>query len=411
MSRESSNHGPYQGAPRGPPDGHAMDDFDSHNTGPQPVVYQREFESLQHQLASANSNIDTLKAELQVKDEQAAQLKKRNNAMQSSRDAQEELLGRQEQDLTISANFESIFLQLKSWTSKFCNAANNPMTVTGIHKDNLSQIRRVLPSLQDHEDLPRFLPPNDLRRRRKFVRGWVSLILAETMIRSLPVPSHPASSGHDLWMPAKARGAIRELETTLLSSGTLSSAPLHIEIANESLGEAVALTAFHRWRTTTMALLSKVYPPGRWPRDTINSVEDKVDFTLEVILPLTSQPDIGELRQKLIDNIFLPALEFSQLLRRQCASWSVRFPPLISVNPLPHDECAVVIVIEPSTMEDMDSQPEDDLETSVDHCLKSVEIVVTPALFKSGNHDGLRYDTESTRKKAEVSCAEIGRAD
>ncbi|KAH8734130.1 hypothetical protein BGZ61DRAFT_529332 [Ilyonectria robusta] len=391
MSRESNNHGPYQGAPRGPPDGHAMDDFDSHNTGPQPVVYQRKFESLQHQLASANSNIDTLKAELQVKDEQAAQLKKRNSAMQSSRDAQEELLGRQEQDLTILANFEGISLQLKSWTSKFCNAANNPMTVTGIQKDNLSQIRRVLPSLQDHEDLPRFLPPNDLRRRRKFVRGWVGLILAETMIRSLPVPSHPASSGHDLWMPPEACGAVRELETTLLSSG-----------------EAVALAAFHRWRTTTMALLSKVYPPGRWPRDTINSVEDKVDFTLEVILPLTSQPDIGELRQKLIDNIFLPALEFSQLLRRQCASWSVRFPPLISVNPLPHDECAVVIVIEPSTMEDMDSQPEDDLETSVDHCLKSVEIVVTPALFKSGKHDGLRYDTESTRKRPRFHVPRLG---
>lgn len=160
-----------------------------------------------------------------------------------------------------------------------------------------------------------------------------------------------------------------------------------------------------------MALLSKVYPPARWPQDTINSVEDKVDFTLKVIHPLNSKPDIGELRQKLIDNVFLPALEFSQLLRRQCASWSVRFPPLMPVNPLPHDEYAVIVVFEASTMEDVDSQSEDDLETSVDHCLKSVEIVVTPALVKSGNHDGLRYDTESTMKKAEVSCAEIGMAD
>lgn len=221
MSRESNNHGPSQGPTRGPARGHAIDDFDSLNTGSQSMVYRREFERLQHQLSSANSSIDTLKAELQLKDGQAAQLKKRNNAMQSARDAQEELLGRQEQDLTISANFEGIFLQLKSWTSKFCNAAKYPMTVTGIHKDNLSQIRRVLPSLQDHEDLPRLLPPNDLRRRRRFVRGWVALILAETMIRSLPVPSHPASSGHDLWMPPETRGAVRELETTLLSSGTL----------------------------------------------------------------------------------------------------------------------------------------------------------------------------------------------
>lgn len=224
MSRESNSHGPSQGPPRGPPQGHPADEFDSHNTGSQSAMYRREFESLRLQLASANSSIDTLKAELQVKDEQGAQLKKRNNAMQSSRDAQEELLGRQEQDLTISANFESIFLQLKSWTSKFCNAANSPMTVTGIHKDNLSQIRRVLPSLTDHEDLPEFLTSNDLRRRRKFVRGWVGLILAETMIRSLPGPSHPASLGHDLWMPPKAREAFRELETTLLSSGTLSRA-------------------------------------------------------------------------------------------------------------------------------------------------------------------------------------------
>ncbi|KAH6895962.1 hypothetical protein B0T10DRAFT_587564 [Thelonectria olida] len=359
---------------------HRVDDIDSRETPYQETTHLREIEELRLRLTDANAVIETLQGRLKVHEEISAQLKRRNNVMQSSLDAQYELLGRQEQDSNISGEFDEIFIQLKNWTSRFCSSAKSPMQVTDVHRENFELIRRVLPSLASAEDLPEFLPPNYIRRRRNFVRGWVGLILAEFIICSLPEPSYPASAAQDFWMPPATRNSITELQKTLLESG-----------------EAVTLTAFHRWRTITMAMLDKVYTPIQWPQDTINLVDDRVDFALSAILPLTSQPGNGEQRQKLIDNIFFPALSFSQLLRRQCACWSVRFPDLAASNRF-----------EPSTMVDVDNQPEDDVEgATADQCSKSVKIVVTPALFKSGNQDGLRYDMGGPVQEAEVSCAEF----
>ncbi|KAH7160461.1 hypothetical protein B0J13DRAFT_644091 [Dactylonectria estremocensis] len=395
--RPESNNYPPHGPSHGPSRGKGTDNLDSHKVRSQEATYSQEIQRLHAILDSANSSIETLTAELQVKEALGLQLKKRNNAMQSFRDAEEELLGRQEQDSTISADFEALFLQLKSWTSKCCSAADSLMAVTDAHRQNLQMIRRVLPNLADVEKLPDFLPVGNVRRRRKFIRGWIGLVLSEQMIRSLPGPLHPTSLGCDVWLPLKVSESVRELETTLLSSGG-----------------AMTPTSFHRWRTTTMALLGKVYPAGRWTQDTIDSIEEQVDFALSVIKPLTTRADEEELRVKLIQNIFIPAVELSQLLRRQCASWSVRFPILLDADGLQQSEGAVFNVFEPSKMKDMDSQSDDDdddddggLVASADHCLKAVEIFVRLALFKSGNHDGLRYDIVSTVQKAEVSCVDI----
>ncbi|KPM39249.1 hypothetical protein AK830_g7312 [Neonectria ditissima] len=377
---------------RHPPHPHSANGFDTRVIETEEAVHLKIIENLQVQLASANSNIETLKNEIRAKEEAGALLKRRNNAMQSSRDAQEELLGRQDEDQSIESTFEGLFHQVKNWTGKYCNTASSEMVVTGVHQENLARIQRVLPSLTDVGDLPDFLPVGALRRRRQFVRGYLGLVLAETLIRSLPGTSHPTGAGQDYWLPVKVCDGVRELESTLLGSGG-----------------AITLTAFHQWRTITMSLLAKVHPPSRWSQsqDTMNFIEDQVDLTLSIIRPLGSHPDDSEQRKKLMDNIFIPAIEFSQFLRRQRACWSVRFPNLAPTSAVPPSE-SVAHLFDRATMEDRDSLADDDLEdASSDQCLKSVEIVVTPVLFKSGNHDGIKYDVVSPVRKAEVSCAEI----
>ncbi|KAK7398437.1 hypothetical protein QQX98_012188 [Neonectria punicea] len=354
IETQSQGHGDSRGRDpnRHQPHPHSANGFDTRTMETQEDAHLKNIEDLQIQLTSANSHIEDLKKKLRANEEAGALLKRRNNAMQSSRDAQEELLGRQEEDLSISGTFEDLFHQVKAWTGKFCSTANTQMIVTGVHKDHLAQIQRVLPALTDVGDLPEFLPLGALRRRRQFVRGWLGLVLAETLIRSLPGPLHPTSVGRDYWLPLNVDDGLRELETALLNSR-----------------EAITLTAFHQWRTITMSLLGKVYPQTRWSQDTMNTIEDKADFALSVIRPLASHPDDGELRQKLLINIFIPAVEFSQFLRRQRACWSVRFPSLTPANALPRSE-PVANLFDRTTMEDRDSLAEDDLEdASTDHCL------------------------------------------
>lgn len=56
----------------------------------------------------------------------------------------------------------------------------------------------------------------------------------------------------------------------------------------------------------------------------------------------------------------------------------------------------------PDEMEDVDCPSEEEDDAS--GCLKAVEIVISPSLYKSGNQDGEQYDVEYPILKAEVSC-------
>jgi hypothetical protein len=59
----------------------------------------------------------------------------------------------------------------------------------------------------------------------------------------------------------------------------------------------------------------------------------------------------------------------------------------------------------PEIMADVEVVLDDEEETSPSrYCNKLVNVIISPALFKSGNNDGQQDDKEYAVEKAEVSC-------
>lgn len=169
------------------------------------------------------------------------------------------------------------------------------------------------------------------------------------------------------------------------------------------LGEAIPLSAFHEWRALTFALFNRQFAPPRWPQDTDAAFQQTIEKIISVIKPLASASvDLADLERRLQENVFVPAVELSQRLRRQRACWYVRFPHIMVASSLPQNEYTEPYIFRPDEMKDVDSPSDDEDDTS--GCLKAVDIVITPSLYKSGNHDGEQYDVEYPVLKAEVSC-------
>lgn len=108
-------------------------------------------------------------------------------------------------------------------------------------------------------------------------------------------------------------------------------------------------------------------------------------------------------------NVFVTAMEFSKLIRRQRACWTIRSPNLLggkSRRLSTGDENPQVF--DPCWMEDNDSTGNeyDELEDEdpANDARKVVEIVVAPGLFKRGDADGENYDTETCIVQALVQC-------
>lgn len=100
--------------------------------------------------------------------------------------------------------------------------------------------------------------------------------------------------------------------------------------------------------------------------------------------------------------ILLQAVEFSQILRCQRASWSVRHVvERTQDSALTTSDAAMFF--NKTTMDDKHGDDSDD-DDSMSRYQKLVEIVVSPGLFKRGNTDGERFEFESCVEPAEVRC-------
>ncbi|KAJ3457159.1 hypothetical protein FSOLCH5_011745 [Fusarium solani] len=325
-----------------------------------------------------------LEGHMQKLDSECSRLKNRVEAMQSARDAQESRLGRQEQDDSIKEQVANVFQPIKKWTTNFCRDALQPVDVTGISSSFTPLIQRVIPSIHSLEGLPTFLSGSNMKRRKMFVRGWIAF----NVTRVLSDPRQ-LDSESDLWLPKMQRDAVKSLETVFISSD-----------------EEIDQSSYHEWRTLTLALLDKRFHSCPWTQDTMETLDGIMQTTLEVIRPLGSPTaDMAELKRTLLQNVFVPAVELSQVLRRQRAYWSVQFPHVMATKDLLSDEHTQPYIFKPDQMADIDSSDEE--ADTRGQCLKSVDIIILPGLYKCGDNDGERYEIESVVEKAQVSCEDI----
>ncbi|RSL54236.1 hypothetical protein CEP54_009997 [Fusarium duplospermum] len=351
---------------------------DYRDSAPQKPARQqlnREIESLQ----KGNKKLEE---QVQKLENECGRLKNRVEAMQSAQDAQESRLGRQEQDDSVRQQFNNVFQPIKKWSTNFCNDASQPINMRGISPALTPLVQRVLPGLGSLEELPQFLPVGDKKRRKMFIRGWVALNVS---FRILPGPNQQEIRS-DLWLPKKEREAVRSLESAFILSS-----------------EKDSQSSYHEWRALTFALLDKSFPSTQ-DRNTIEALNDAVRKTLELIRPMASpKASLYELEGTLCEDIFVPAVELSQVLRRQRAHWYLRFPHMTAANVPLGDEYVEACSFQPDQMTDVDS-PEDEDEPGQNHYLKAVDIIILPGLYKCGNNDGEQYEIESVVEKAQVSC-------
>ncbi|KAI0849513.1 hypothetical protein F5Y00DRAFT_269499 [Daldinia vernicosa] len=359
--------------------------------GPSPAeqACDERFDKLEekyHQTKEKNKKqqieMEHLHDQVQALEESNQIIKRRNDKLQGYVDNKEAAIGYQEPDEAITSKFRSLHHQIRTWANKFCVNSDKPIKLAFPDEEQFRLLQRVLPMMGNVDDWATCL--SDSKRRRKFVRGWVALNVTETMFRTLPSKNYQWDSGTDYWIPEQTRRGLVDVERALLNSG-----------------HAITLSSFHQWRAVTMALLAKKYPDFTEEDVMIENAAS----VLKVINPLGHERDTT---QRLIENVYKPALELSRLLRRQRASWSVRFPATRQ-QPVPGGNTAAIptalrAIFDDGVMKDMDLD-EEEIPSSDQYCHKYVEIIVGPALFKSGNIDGEQYDMENVIEKAEVSCA------
>ena len=150
----------------------------------------------------------------------------------------------------------------------------------------------------------------------------------------------------------------------------------------------------------TAELLSRSSKDSRLSQAAESHVRRAVDDVITVIghwsTPESSPTEIGDSLYK----IFVRAIQFSELLRKQRACWEVRFPQRqIRPNSTSDYPQYYALMFDPSMKDELGDDEGQDPEW-----LKKqyVEIVVSPTLFKRGNLDGERFDKEYPAAKALV---------
>ncbi|KAJ8131337.1 hypothetical protein O1611_g2289 [Lasiodiplodia mahajangana] len=335
-----------------------------------------------------DQQIDELKTMLRENEDKSNKLKRRNEKLQAQIDSDESTLGHQQPDEVVLSQFRSLIGSIKNWAAKWFSGS--PPHDVGFDFDwsidgDFKAIQSILPYVKNKEDFASFV--TDVRKRRKFVRGWVGLHVAKDIFRTLPAAVNlypfPQELGSDIWIPAVLRAHVDEIELALLNSG-----------------DSTTLNEFNQWRSLTMSLLFKKYPGIS--EETTRLVEESARHALQPILSALPRADREPAKQKLIENVYKPALELSQLLRRQRALWSVRFP---YANYQSRNGTNTAVFNEVFMKDTEDQEDEDESGRHDARTLKWVDIVVTPLLYKSGTIDGKQYDVENVVERAEVFCA------
>jgi hypothetical protein len=173
---------------------------------------------------------------------------------------------------------------------------------------------------------------------------------------------------------------------------------------NERVGTgAISLRDLNDWRALTVELLSRI--------DLGNTAKQDMDGFLHVqshaimqTVGLWAPSDTHQELGQNIFNILANAIQFSQLLRRQRACWYVRGPTArgrFDGDSTPQNSSQVFF--DRTFMRDDDVDECDDLEVE-GKARKSVELIICPGLFKRGNADGERFDTESCIVPQLVKC-------
>lgn len=359
--------------------------------------YREEFEKLKRKVSyfeDQNRDLEDqnrdLEDALRIEQDNVERVRRSANQMQSTMDNRESFLGDQENDNVVETTFLHLMTDIKNWSGRF--GGGNAHSLKG---EKLQDYQKVFPFCDDFHALENAVAHP--KKSRLFVRGWTAYVMCTKLLRSLDLPP-VGVVGEDVWIGNTLADSFHCLENRLWFAGQFSIFILLLSLLTVLDRNVVSYKSFNDWRAFTAELLGKaVSIPDDNPTDEARTlVGVAVADVMDVATAWLKNPADLEATEDALYSIFFRAVQFSRVLRRQRALWSVRFP-LGSNRGEPGR-----LRFEPGFMKNYRVEDEDDVEE-----LKSrfVEHIVTPALYKRGTMNGEKFDCEEAIFEAEVGLA------
>ncbi|KAF2624865.1 hypothetical protein BU25DRAFT_460707 [Macroventuria anomochaeta] len=285
-------------------------------------------------------------------------------------DERETFLGEQASDEDVYGKFDKLMSEIRTWSSHF-NGGN----ADSFKEDRFSEYQNIVPLYTELRDLDEITTKK--RKKRLFVRGWTAYVICTKLFRTLDLA--PAGDlGNDVWLGNALADNFRCLENQLWLTDR----------------KVVSYKSFNDWRAFTAELLGRATSTqGEKPTDQVRAaVANAVSEVLEVVTVWhkTGAAEDLEADKNELHRIFIDAVQFSQLLRRQRALWSIRFPSRPEAGSLRFN---------PMFMFDPRDEDEDDME-ELRKCY--VELIATPILYKRGTMNGEWFESEEAVRLAEI---------
>ncbi|SLM35202.1 hypothetical protein LPUS_04304 [Lasallia pustulata] len=337
---------------------------------------------LQEERDAHTQRISELQLRLISEMDRNSRIKELANQMQYTIESKELFVGPQSSDDEILSDFRSILDEVRTWSIKF--ACESPISLDNLPVSVVTAFQRLAPACPD---LRRLL--SNRKHRRLFVRGWVSLGLADWLFRCLPSDHHSGSRCEDGWLDTETAHGVFLVERMLVNADRRT-------VSHRDLND---------WRALTTTLLSRLDSPS----STTEAVQAYIKSCSRYILTPIAGWTVETNQQKLEDEllgILSGTLKLSQKLRCQRACWSVRHLGAAPRVSLPPQQPGPFMVLDARAMRDINGDEYDDVPGRRDTLGRIVDLVIGPGLYKRGNTNGQGFDTETCMERSEVKCRE-----
>ena len=182
---------------------------------PRYASFQDEINRLVAQNEEQNRKISVLQVNLDKEAQTTRMIKESANKMAQAMESKDLFVGRQDSDDVVYSRFQLLLGQIKTWSIPFAQERHPNQLKLAI---DIEDFRKVVPAVTD---MSRFLA--NTKNMRLFVRGFVSLTMAETLFRTLPYEFHPGTRGEDVWMDQDLARGVSVIETRLFNAGKRST--------------------------------------------------------------------------------------------------------------------------------------------------------------------------------------------
>ncbi|QDS68465.1 hypothetical protein FKW77_010832 [Venturia effusa] len=340
--------------------------------------YKSHADEIKSMLSERNSRIRDLMSDLAAKEDELQRERQVANHIHKTLDQKELFLGRQITDEEIKNQFESLNGSIKTWSQNFTGAKN---VAIPLDEEMALQCFHVAPSYLP-DDVEGF---NDAvagvkKKRRLFVRGFASYQMS-LLFRTLDADTKYHAAKSDSWLDYETAVKFADIEARLYSAATTDALQ----------------RKFHNWRALTAELLSMQEGQGSSTERAQKSLRKMANQVITVFQSWAVDRGVLQELEDTLYMIYCEAVDFSQVLRQQRASWSVKFPQRRIV---PGQPDIGGLGFEPHYMRDEKDREEG--RERKDLLQQAVELVITPALNKRGTANGDQLDVECTFTKASV---------